>query len=71
MQRLTVLAVVLFLVAGLAFGGGQEESDGVRTITVGTDATWPPMEFVNADKEIVGKRSPFPRAIRALNTAVV
>jgi len=25
-----------------------------RTIVIATDATWPPMEFVNADKEIVG-----------------
>ncbi len=25
-----------------------------RTVVIATDATWPPMEFVNADKEIVG-----------------
>lgn len=25
-----------------------------RTIVIATDATWPPMEFVNADKQIVG-----------------
>ncbi len=54
MKRLVVAALTLLVVAGFAAASGQEETDGVRTITVGTDATWPPMEFVNEDKELVG-----------------
>jgi polar amino acid transport system substrate-binding protein len=34
--------------------GGQGEDDGVTRLTVATDATWPPMEFINEDQEIVG-----------------
>jgi polar amino acid transport system substrate-binding protein len=44
------------LAAGMAFAGGskQEEEIGMH-IVVATDATWPPMEFVDEEtKEIVG-----------------
>jgi polar amino acid transport system substrate-binding protein len=50
-QRLIASVCVILVVAGLAFAGGGKEDN---TIVVATDATWPPMEFVNADKEIVG-----------------
>ena len=54
MKRSAIIVLALMMVAGAVFaGGGQEESD-VTTITVATDATWPPMEFVNEDREIVG-----------------
>ncbi|MCF7929170.1 MAG: basic amino acid ABC transporter substrate-binding protein [Spirochaetales bacterium] len=37
------------------FAGGQaEEESGQPTITVASDCTWPPMEFINEDKEMVG-----------------
>jgi len=52
------LSAILFVVfaAGMLFAGGQKEAAGpqVPTIKVATDATWPPMEFVNTDKELVG-----------------
>lgn len=48
---LTVLLVLIVAVSGVFAGGGQE---GDNVITVGTDATWPPMEFVNEDRELVG-----------------
>lgn len=35
----------VLLITGFAWAG---------TVVIATDATWPPMEFVNADKEIVG-----------------
>jgi len=55
MKRLLVIAVLLIATAGLLFAGGSKEStSGEKTIVVATDATWPPMEFVNQDKEIVG-----------------
>jgi len=55
-MRKVAMSVLLILVSvGLVFASGaQEESDGPVTITFGSDATWPPMEFVNTDQEIVG-----------------
>lgn len=47
-KHLTVLALLL---AGLAFA--QADLDG-RTITVGSDTTYPPFETVNSEGEIVG-----------------
>lgn len=49
---LTLLAMLLFSGPALA-----------RTLVVAQDATWPPMEFVNADKEIVGFDTDFMRAV--------
>lgn len=47
-----IIWLVLFVVFAMpgAFVFGQSEP----TITVATDATWPPMEFVNESKQIVG-----------------
>lgn len=50
-RKIVVLLVLIAAVAGTAFAGGQQESE---KIVIATDATWPPMEFINADKEIVG-----------------
>jgi len=35
----------------------------IKTITVATDATWPPMEFVDAQKSIVGLDIDFLKAV--------
>ena len=45
LKKIGLLVVALTLLAGSAFA---------EKIIIGTDATWPPMEFVNADKKIVG-----------------
>jgi polar amino acid transport system substrate-binding protein len=50
-KRIIVLLVLIAVAAGTVFAGGQQESE---KIVIATDATWPPMEFINADKEIVG-----------------
>ena len=34
--------------------GGQRKMTDVTRLTVATDATWPPMEFIKQDQEIVG-----------------
>jgi polar amino acid transport system substrate-binding protein len=47
---ISTLLVALAIGAGLA---GQAVAAG-KTITVATDATWPPMEMVDANKNIVG-----------------
>jgi polar amino acid transport system substrate-binding protein len=53
-----VLLVALFglLAAGLVMAGGKGESaaGGMTKIVIATDATWPPMEMVDENKEIVG-----------------
>ncbi len=56
MKRLMLIALVLVVASGFAFaGGGQEEEGRPESITVATDATWPPMEFVDPETgELVG-----------------
>ncbi len=55
-MRKTLAVVLVVLLAGAAaFAGGQAEADEApERIVVATDATWPPMQFLNADHEIVG-----------------
>ena len=53
MKRLSAILLVLLIAGGSLFAGGQAEGDD-NVITVGTDATWPPMEFINEDQELVG-----------------
>ena len=65
MKRAMIVVLSLVIVAGV-FAGGRSESEsdsGMRKIVVATDATWPPMEFLNADKEIVGYDIDLMRAI--------
>ena len=45
MKKLIFLMLGVLLISNVAWA---------RTIVIATDATWPPMEFVNADKQIVG-----------------
>lgn len=47
----TALVTLLSILMLLTAAGCSAPSD---TIIIATDATWPPMEYVNADKEIVG-----------------
>lgn len=56
MQKIAIgLLMTVVAAAGVFAGGGGEEPDtGVATIRVATDATWPPMEFVDTEREIVG-----------------
>lgn len=47
LRRTFFVALALVLIGGAA-------SAGEKTITFATDATWPPMEFVDANKQTVG-----------------
>jgi polar amino acid transport system substrate-binding protein len=50
-----LFAAVLFAAAGVVFAGDGEEEGGGLHIVVATDATWPPMEYIDEEtKEIVG-----------------
>ena len=51
---------LLVAVSFASFAGGQQESG---KLIIASDATWPPMEFVNADKEIVGYDIDFINAV--------
>ena len=65
MKRALIVLLSIIVVAGVfARGGSETEADsGPLTIVVATDATWPPMEFLNADKEIIGYDIDLMRAI--------
>lgn len=56
--RISAIIVALCLVTTAVWAGGAKESaksDAPKTkLVIASDATWPPMEFVNESKEIVG-----------------
>lgn len=52
LKKLPFFAVVLVLLAASVFTSCQGKSS--NKIVVAADATWPPMEYVNEDKEMVG-----------------
>ncbi|MBT3273162.1 MAG: transporter substrate-binding domain-containing protein, partial [Spirochaetales bacterium] len=51
MKKLIAAVLIITVVAGIAFGMPKKES-GV--IVVATDATWPPMEYIDENKDIIG-----------------
>lgn len=51
MKKLVLLALILLVTVSMAFVSCSKKND---VVTIATDATWPPMEYVNADKEIIG-----------------
>ncbi len=63
MRRLMFVAVAMLLVVAGAFAGGRQEADDVRVVTVATDATWPPMQFIDENRELVGYDIDLMRAI--------
>jgi polar amino acid transport system substrate-binding protein len=52
-RRFTFIGVALILLVATVITGCQPQAS-TNKIVVATDATWPPMEFVNEQKEIVG-----------------
>jgi polar amino acid transport system substrate-binding protein len=55
LKKILLVLIALTLVAGFAFArGGKEPAGGKMHIVFATDATWPPMEMVDENKEIVG-----------------
>ena len=55
LKKILIILIALTVVAGFAFArGGTEPPGGKMHIVVAADATWPPMEMVDENKEIVG-----------------
>ena len=54
MKRLGIALLVLIMITGLAVAGGQRQAADPNRIVVATDATWPPMQFINEQRELVG-----------------
>lgn len=61
------LVAVLILVTGVSCSKKDDSAakgaDETVTLIIASDCTWPPMEFVNTDKEIVGYDIDFIRAV--------
>ncbi len=53
-KTITVLLLFAFVIASLFAGGAAEPEERPDSIVVATDATWPPMEFLDENREIVG-----------------
>lgn len=55
-KKFSIFLVIFLAVAGVVFMGGREKGEeGGLHIVIATDATWPPMEYVDeSTKEIVG-----------------
>jgi polar amino acid transport system substrate-binding protein len=55
LKKILFIMFALAVFAGFAFAGGAGETKGGKNhIVIATDATWPPMEMVDENKEIVG-----------------
>lgn len=55
LKKIIIVLFALTFAAGFAFArGGGESAGGMMNIVIATDATWPPMEMVAENKEIVG-----------------
>ncbi|HPO50610.1 MAG TPA: basic amino acid ABC transporter substrate-binding protein [Spirochaetota bacterium] len=53
MKRVLIIALIAVSVFSIVFSGCKKQNTGNK-IVIATDATWPPMEYVNENKEIVG-----------------
>ena len=60
---MAILFVVLAFCVSATAPGSVSAQKKARTITVATDATWPPMEMVDTNKNIVGFDIDFMKAV--------
>lgn len=55
MKRVLTVLALLVVAGAVVFAGGKKEASAAKkTLVIATDSTWPPMEFVNEQKQIVG-----------------
>jgi len=53
-SRIVIALLIIVGFVALSIGGCQRAAEETTSITCATDATWPPMEMVNENKDIVG-----------------
>ena len=51
---LCVLVALLIATTAVLAAGRSQEAEGPRVVTVATDATWPPMQFIDENRRLVG-----------------
>ncbi|MDX9799705.1 MAG: basic amino acid ABC transporter substrate-binding protein [Spirochaetia bacterium] len=55
MKKILLILLAAVLIFGIASCSKKEQAAGEKkVITIASDATWPPMEFVDENKELVG-----------------
>lgn len=54
MKKILMIFLCIAVLTTAVFAGGKKETGGKKVITIATDATWPPMEYVDENKNIVG-----------------
>lgn len=54
MKKGIILLLMISIASFCVFSGCSKEQAGGKKIVVATDATWPPMEYVDENKNIVG-----------------
>ena len=54
MLKKSMLLLSIFVLSLLCIFSACKKGQTVKKITVGTDATWPPMEFMDEDRNIIG-----------------
>ena len=54
MKRVVIVLALLLAACAVMFAGGKKEASSTRHVVVATDSTWPPMEYVDEQKNIVG-----------------
>ncbi|MBF9015572.1 MULTISPECIES: basic amino acid ABC transporter substrate-binding protein [unclassified Oceanispirochaeta] len=54
MKKILFLSLILIMSASVLFITGCSKKEDSSVITIASDATWPPMEFLNENKEIIG-----------------
>jgi len=62
MKSFRIMAAVLAL-TGICLATGAQAATAPKEVTVATDATWPPMEMMDANKQIVGFDIDFMNAV--------
>lgn len=54
MKKVLLTALIVFTTVSVLIVTGCSKKKDSNVITIASDATWPPMEFLNENKEIVG-----------------
>jgi len=62
-KTLTIALIAVLVIASIVSCSKKEEAEEMKTVVIASDCTWPPMEFVNTDKEIVGYDIDFINAV--------